>query len=94
MQQRGRKGLKHSTRVNNPDGQLEMEIKYQQREARSPGRKYKKRSLTMLSSSEITDIVHGYIVEFQSQEDIALKHGVSKKLVSKLVCQARNNPEK
>ena len=94
MQQRGRKGLKYSTRCSDSDGMLEMEIRDQQKEARCPGRKYKKRPLAMLSSSEVTDIVHGYLVELQSQEEIALQHGVSKKLVSKLVCQARKEPEK
>ena len=38
--------------------------------------------------------MHSYQVEFLSQEEIALKHGVTKVLVSKLVCQARKEPEK
>ena len=38
--------------------------------------------------------MHGYLVEHLSQEEIALQHGVTKQLVSKLVCQARKEPEK
>ena len=94
VQQRGRAGQKYSTRASNPDGLLEKEIRAQQREERCPGRKYKKRPLGKLSSSEVNDIVHGYQVEFFSQEEIALRHGVTKALVSKLVCQARKEPEK
>ena len=94
MQQRGREGLKYSTRASNPEGLLEKELRAQQQEARVTGRKYKKRPLAKLSSSEVTDIVHGYLVEHLSQAELALQHGVTKQLVSKLVCQARKEPEK
>ena len=38
--------------------------------------------------------MHGYLVEHLSQEELALQHGVTKQLVSRLVCQARQEPEK
>jgi len=94
VQQRGRAGLKYSTRASNPEGLLEKELRVRRREERCTGRKYKKRPLAKLSSSEVNDIVHGCLVELLSQEEIALRHGVTKALVSRLVCQARKQPEK
>ncbi len=38
--------------------------------------------------------MHSYLVEHLSQEEAALEHGVTPALVSKLVCQARREPEK
>ena len=47
-----------------------------------------------LTSSEVTAIVHSYLVEHQSQQEVALEYSITTALVSKLVCQARKQPEK
>ena len=58
------------------------------------GYRYKKRRRVDLTSSEVTAIVHSYLVEHQSQQEVALQYGITTALVSKLVCQARKEPEK
>jgi len=73
---------------------LEKDLKAKHQAEWYPGRHYKKRRHAELSSTEIMDIVHSYLVDHQYQEEIARHHGVTLKLVSKLVCQARKEPEK
>ena len=59
--------IKRTSKNSNPNGLLEKERKAQERAVRYPGRKYKKRRHAELSSGEITDIVHSYLVEHLSQ---------------------------
>ena len=66
VDQRAQIVIRRSTRASNPEGLLEKELRAQQPAARYPGRYYRKRPLAELTSSEITDIVHGYLVEHLS----------------------------
>ena len=59
----GRKGMKHSTAANNPEGLLEKEIKAREQREEQPGRKYRKRHRKEISAVEIVDIVHCYMVQ-------------------------------
>jgi len=55
---------------------------------------YKKRHRKELSTTEIVDIVHSYVIECVSQAEVARKYRISAQLVGRLVAEARRRPEK
>ena len=59
--------IKRSTRASNPEGLLEKELKAREQTVRYQGYRYKKRRCVDLTSSEVTAIVHSYLVEHLSQ---------------------------
>ena len=63
---RQRRGLKHSTIKANPEGLLEKEIKERERSRNPVGSKYKPRPKYKLTSKDIIDICHSYIVDKMS----------------------------
>lgn len=91
---RQRRGLKHSTPSANADGLLEKEIKERERSRNPVGSKYKPRPKWELTSKDITDICHSYIVDKLSQEEVAKKYRVTAALVGWLVNETKKHPEK
>ena len=83
-----------STRATNPEGILERDIKEREQRDQFPCYNYKKRKLFQLSTDEIQKILDSCLKDYLTQDETARKHRVSRYLVSKLVCQARREPEK
>jgi DNA-binding CsgD family transcriptional regulator len=57
-----------------------------------PSRKYKKRHLKSLTPTERTNIIHEYLVESMSRDDVARRFRISVNLVSSLVSKIKKNP--
>ena len=75
---------KNSTRKTNPLGRSEAEERLFAQAEVVPSRKYKKRHLKTLTANERAAIVHGYLVECLSQQDVARRHRVSTSMVGRL----------
>jgi len=73
---------------------LEKEMTARARQSEPAGNYYKKRHRKELSTAEIVDIVHCYVIECASQADVARKHRISVQLVGRLVAEAKKKPEK
>ena len=69
-----------------------MELREQARMDTYPGGHYKKRRLMELAIEEQVAIVHACLVEFQTVDDIARHHRITKTLVHRLVKAVRANP--
>ena len=78
----------------NPEGLSESEIKKWYQQETIPGPNYKPRRRRELSLKEQEQIVDEFLKKFWPQKEIARLHRVSVRLVSDLVCERRNNPEK
>ena len=59
-----------------------------------PSGKYKPRRRNQLSSEEHEAIVDAYFQEHLPQKEIALRHRVTERLVSNLICESKSKPEK
>ena len=86
--------MKYSTRSTNPLGLMEKEIKERTAKSEPAGKKYRPRRRSELSSAEIFDIVHEYLVKNMMQAEVAKKYRVRPALVSKLVNEAKKQPQK
>ena len=83
-----------STKNHNPEGLREKDLRARDRDAACIGRKYKKRNLSELSSDDVAQILNSYLVDHQSQKEVARKFRVSAALVSRLVCRGKKEPNK
>ena len=59
-----------------------------------PSRKYRAKKRCELSAEDKDNIVRAYTQEYLSQKDVARRFRVNEMLVSNLVREARNKPEK
>ena len=78
----------------NPQGLSEGKIKELNQKEMIPGPYYKPRRRREISLKEQDQIVNEFLKNFWPQKEIARLHRVSVRLVSDLVCERRNNPEK
>ena len=92
--QDGRKGMKYSTAAHNPEGLQEKEIRARYLQEKPAGRKYKHRRRCQLSSGDVEEIVAACDEGSLTQAEVAKKFKVKAALVSKLVTEARKQPEK
>ena len=71
-----------------------MEIKARDMWQNPVGSRYKPRRLGELSSKDMVDICHSYLVEKLSQTEVAKKYRVTADLVSRLISEHKKMPEK
>jgi len=90
---RTRKGQKHSTKADNPEGLKEKDIKAREVLQIFPVRKFKKRTSSQLSYNEVTDIVDTYLHKQCTQAEVARQFRVTTKLVSNLVNKHIKHPD-
>ena len=78
----------------NPEGLTEGELRKILLKETVPVKKYKARRRLEVSLDEREEIVDEYLKEYLPQKDIAQRHRVKTQLVSDLVYERKNNPEK
>ena len=86
--------MPHSSRNDNPEGLLELEIKNRARSQAGVTAKYKKRHLKQIPPAVRDKIVSMYLDHHVFQKDIAKVFKISAAMVSRLVKEAQENPEK
>ena len=86
--------MKYSTAAHNPEGLQEKEIRARYLQEKPAGRKYKHRRRCQLSSGDVEEIVAACDEGSLTQAEVAKKYKVKEILVSKLVTEARKQPEK
>ena len=78
----------------NPEGLYEAQLKLKSLAERPARLNYKKRQLKELSHTMREAVVHAYLKEHMFQKDVARLFRVTPALVSKLVCEAQQQPSK
>ena len=92
--EKSRRSVPLSTKKSNPEGLLELQIKARGQTQAGVTSKFKKRHLKDLSAPAREAIVKMYFHDHVLQKDIAKYYKVSAVLVSKLIKEAQEDPEK
>ena len=92
--ERSRKGLRNSRRGQNAEGRTEAQLRHQSQQDKAHCRKYKKRSRKDLSYEEIEQVIAATKQPYLLHKDIAQQFKIPAILVSRLVKESQEKPEK